>query len=335
MDTSALPHTSALHLHSIMFLFQCNVCIQSQYHVLKFTFHYVSISMLTGNAVSSKDIHLHSIMFLFQWQVPIARYPFRNRIYIPLCFYFNGDHPGAWLHRWSFTFHYVSISIDLRSNPATSCCNLHSIMFLFQSFLYACGAQTIWFTFHYVSISINLLPAVLIQLHDLHSIMFLFQFHTFQDAAFCMNIYIPLCFYFNLHLKRIAVEHIIIYIPLCFYFNSVCVAGLTPISPFTFHYVSISIHTQTLAQRLTVIYIPLCFYFNKYDTKPPTLYLSHLHSIMFLFQYLISACNAVAQFNLHSIMFLFQSDSSAFCSALALFTFHYVSISIYTGCVIF
>ena len=226
MDTSALPHTSALHLHSIMFLFQCNVCIQSQYHVLKFTFHYVSISMLTGNAVSSKDIHLHSIMFLFQWR------------------------------------------------PSGS-------------------------------------------------------------MASSLIIYIPLCFYFNLHLKRIAVEHIIIYIPLCFYFNSVCVAGLTPISPFTFHYVSISIHTQTLAQRLTVIYIPLCFYFNKYDTKPPTLYLSHLHSIMFLFQYLISACNAVAQFNLHSIMFLFQSDSSAFCSALALFTFHYVSISIYTGCVIF
>ena len=88
-------------------------------------------------------------------------------------------------------------------------------------------------------------------------------------------------------------------------------------------------------QKAALIYIPLCFYFNKYDTKPPTLYLSHLHSIMFLFQYLISACNAVAQFNLHSIMFLFQSDSSAFCSALALFTFHYVSISIYTGCVIF
>ena len=144
---------SCFNLHSIMFLFQwtpahCRTPPHCIYIPLCFYFN--------ATFAFNRNImfwNLHSIMFLFQcWLEMRCRQ--KIFIYIPLCFYFNGDHPGAWLHRWSFTFHYVSISIDLRSNPATSCCNLHSIMFLFQSFLYACGAQTIWFTFHYVSISI-------------------------------------------------------------------------------------------------------------------------------------------------------------------------------------
>ena len=206
-----------------------------------FTFHYVSISTSYCNGfISRNDIYIplciyfnlcNSLanVFLILIYIPLCIYfnslSGRNRnsficIYIPLCIYFNLFDDPHLCDVVLFTFHYVSISTNLKC---------HSVMFL----------QI--FTFHYVSISTCLTDTKLctsLYLHstmylfqrycrmqsgkeqrNLHSTMYLFQQQRNNTSIPDAIIYIPLCIYFNcIHIYRI--EHLNhIYIPLCIYFN--------------------------------------------------------------------------------------------------------------------
>ena len=168
-------HTVDENLHSTMYLFQhaFSTLLINVHYV--FTFHYVSISTSYCNGfISRNDIYIplciyfnlcNSLanVFLILIYIPLCIYfnslSGRNRnsficIYIPLCIYFNLFDDPHLCDVVLFTFHYVSISTNLKC---------HSVMFL----------QI--FTFHYVSISTCLTDTKLCTSLYLHSTMYLFQ----------------------------------------------------------------------------------------------------------------------------------------------------------------
>ena len=123
-------------------------------HLIRFTFHYVSISTVSIHEVELMNGYLHSTMYLFQ----------------PDCTEFCRRSADK------FTFHYVSISTLYSPLFIKAEANLHSTMYLFQlcASTYALDKQihlhsTMYlfqhislqrynrtnhvFTFHYVSIS--------------------------------------------------------------------------------------------------------------------------------------------------------------------------------------
>ena len=55
-----------------------------------------------------------------------------NKIYIPLCIYFNASMSLSSAKINTFTFHYVSISTEQHLLFWTSIAHLHSTMYLFQ-----------------------------------------------------------------------------------------------------------------------------------------------------------------------------------------------------------
>ena len=165
----------AIHLHSTMYLFQLyiikNLNIQVIIYIplciyfnplalsafkcslIKFTFHYVSISTLFYIHMQLGRVYLHSTMYLFQPGVSL------------------GIIGGA-----VFTFHYVSISTIYRLAPAI---HLDRFTFHYVSISTAMfvefGTGTVGFTFHYVSISTSHREVFFPYYFDLHSTMYLFQ----------------------------------------------------------------------------------------------------------------------------------------------------------------
>ena len=187
--------------------------------------------------------------------------------------------------------------------------------------------QHLLFTFHYVSISTNwhgmsrLLPLYLhstmylfqlrisewyfIVCNNLHSTMYLFQpAHLPRDRCASI-IYIPLCIYFNPAPEVAILTILIIYIPLCIYFNSFFKTCPYVLAIFTFHYVSIS----------TIVFILL------------ENHLVYLHSTMYLFQLFHEITITFSQKIYIPLCIYFNCDTSAICSHVNIFTFHYVSIS--------
>ena len=78
------------YLHSTMYLFQQRILASSKSLVVRFTFHYASISTFCTVSGSSALFHLHSTMYLFQLAITDMS-DNANKI---------------------FTFHYVSISTN-------------------------------------------------------------------------------------------------------------------------------------------------------------------------------------------------------------------------------
>ena len=176
--------------------------------------------------------------------VSYRRFPWTGRLYIPLCFYFNhighlisfrilqSLHSTMFLFQWklvdggfdilfSFTFHYVSISMQGA---------------LRNSVIYPN------FTFHYVSISMGHDVRELTEHITLHSTMFLFQFRSPVWLAVFFSALHSTMFLFQSFSRNFLTISITLYIPLCFYFNSARQRlYLDYRRYFTFHYVSISI----------------------------------------------------------------------------------------------
>ena len=97
-----------VNLHSIMYLLILISMLISGIHLIKFTFHNVSINSFSQSLTSVRNLNLHSIMYLL----------ILNQLDILL-------------HHSSFTFHNVSINSAPSFTPfAQSVSNLHSIMYL-------------------------------------------------------------------------------------------------------------------------------------------------------------------------------------------------------------
>ena len=126
--------------------------------------------------------NLHSTMYLFQPFSESSLNLFRN-IYIPLCIYFNTDVRLVKPLAVSFTFHYVSISTELRNAQRAAA----SIIYI---------PLCIYFN------QPSSAPLLMEVIDNLHSTMYLFQLQRWHYDIQSALIYIPLCIYFNPDLQK-------------------------------------------------------------------------------------------------------------------------------------
>ena len=187
----------------------------------------------------------------------------RERIYIPLCFYFilvlrrTESDERADLHS---TMLLLYPSLNTLSPDTIK--HLHSTMLLLYRNPCNILLSLYWkFTFHYASTlsarqnDITLTEVIYIPL------CFYFILPRRKWKRWRKKIYIPLCFYFIRARRASIIQSWMIYIPLCFYFIRLDLGAYVPEGLFTFHYASTLWRTWIMRDITDTIYIPLCFYF--------------------------------------------------------------------------
>ena len=203
------------------FHYASTLSLLSQYCLypdLTFTFHYASTLSLQTRPLRLRQLHLHSIMLLLYpwrpWSTSLIQI-----IYIPLCFYFIVWRCREESGHAKFTFHYASTLSDVFWPITWMKFYLHSIMLLLYQLTMR---QFIVFYFHLHSIMLLLyrytpvVCAYAVSLFTFHYASTLSNWSA-SEKIFCIEIYIPLCFYF-IDLENFWWILSFIYIPLCFYF---------------------------------------------------------------------------------------------------------------------
>ena len=183
------------------------------------------------------------------------------RIYIPLCFYLYNL---RWSVLWTdmiFTFHYVSTYTQLNSLMLSLVRNLHSTMFLLirKNPIYMIIDIIIYIPlcfYLYETAEHRQRPDT-----NLHSTMFLLirRQNSWGKAEY--SIYIPLCFYLYRLLDTMRMYGAVdLHSTMFLLILNTCIFSLSPLIPFTFHYVSTYTISRHECQLISKIYIPLCFY---------------------------------------------------------------------------
>ncbi len=88
--------------------------------IMRFTFHYVSILIISIYSISYSCINIYIPLCLYFNQNPAEEKEFCEKIYIPLCLYFNPSSPSLFIF---FLFHPLSVDLSIAINilPYFSC----------------------------------------------------------------------------------------------------------------------------------------------------------------------------------------------------------------------